>query len=83
MCAVKSVWTDGKHIFSSGLDQCVRMWVLCFNNDKVATGVKHLHSCAVEVPEIETMSVWNGQHGGGFVVAVSGRGSQFVQFAKI
>lgn len=83
MCAVKSVWTDGMHIFSSGLDQCVRMWVLCFNNDKVVSGVKYLHSCTVEVPEIETMSVWNGQHGGRFVVAVSGRGSQFLQFDKI
>jgi len=80
MSAIKCVWTDGMNIFSSGLDQRVRMWSVCYSSDKVMMGLKKLQSCTVEVPEVEAMSVWPCRQRGGFLVALSGRGTQFVQF---
>ncbi|CAN1236319.1 WD repeat-containing protein 6 [Linum grandiflorum] len=71
--AVKGVWTDGKWVFSTGLDQRVRCWIL-EDNCKL-TEQSHL---IISVPEPEALDAIVCSNG--YRIAVAGRGMQTVEF---
>nr|XP_027099999.1 uncharacterized protein LOC113719126 isoform X1 [Coffea arabica]XP_027100006.1 uncharacterized protein LOC113719126 isoform X1 [Coffea arabica] len=72
--AVKGVWTDGIWVFSTGLDQRVRCWIL----DQHFKLVEHGH-IIVSVPEPEAIDAQAcGRNY--YQITVAGRGMQMVEF---
>lgn len=74
--AVKGVWTDGKWVFSTGLDQRVRCWRVSVDG-KLS---EHSH-LIVSVPEPEALDVRVCGRNGRYQIAVAGRGMQMLQFS--
>ncbi|KAJ3681314.1 hypothetical protein LUZ60_015803 [Juncus effusus] len=75
--AVKGIWTDGKWVFSTGLDQRVRIWRL---NDKCAKLTEYSHFI-ISVPEPETVDAMVcDSESKRYLIAVAGRGMQMVEF---
>ncbi|CAL1398751.1 unnamed protein product [Linum trigynum] len=72
--AVKGVWTDGKWVFSTGLDQRVRCWLL----EDHCKMVEQSH-LVVSVPEPEAVDARVSSNGG-YQIAVAGRGMQILEF---
>ncbi|EPS58010.1 hypothetical protein M569_16808, partial [Genlisea aurea] len=72
--AVKGVWTDGMWVFSVGLDQRVRCWVVGDDGKIDECG----HYLIVSVPEPEAVDVVKTRNG--YEVGVAGRGMQIVEF---
>ncbi|KAL6968709.1 hypothetical protein U1Q18_034503 [Sarracenia purpurea var. burkii] len=82
--AVKGIWTDGCWVFSTGLDQRIRCWLLDENGK--------LTECAcliTSVPEPESLdaracgNVYGGYDvscRGAYQIVVAGRGMQLVEF---
>ncbi|XP_024966186.1 uncharacterized protein LOC112506409 isoform X2 [Cynara cardunculus var. scolymus] len=72
--AIKGVWTDGKWVFSTGLDQRVRCWLVSVDG-KLS---EHAH-LIVSVPEPEALDVRVcGRNR--YQIAVAGRGMQMLEF---
>ncbi|KAG9156951.1 hypothetical protein Leryth_008997 [Lithospermum erythrorhizon] len=72
--AVKGVWTDGRWVFSTGLDQRLRCWVLAENGKLIE------HSnLVISVPEPESLDarICSRNY---YQIAISGRGLQMVDF---
>ncbi|CAN1353164.1 WD repeat-containing protein 6 [Linum perenne] len=72
--AVKGVWTDGTWVFSTGLDQRVRCWLL--EDHCKLTEQSHL---IISVPEPEALDA-KACINNGYRIAVAGRGMQIVEF---
>ncbi|XP_021279955.1 uncharacterized protein LOC110413462 isoform X3 [Herrania umbratica] len=72
--AIKGIWTDGTWVFSTGLDQRVRCW-LVGEHGKLTEGA-HL---IISVPEPEALDAraCGRNH---YQIAVAGRGMQMVEF---
>lgn len=73
--AIKGVWTDGRLVFSTGLDQRLRCWQLELSSQRCAL-LECCHSI-IDVPEPSALHVkhlnrWNYQ------IAVVGRGLQII-----
>ncbi|KAJ9547579.1 hypothetical protein OSB04_020122 [Centaurea solstitialis] len=86
--AVKGVWTDGKWVFSTGLDQRVRCWAVS-EHGKLS---EHAHFI-VSVPEPEALDVrlcgsddvtHHHRHHlrNRYQIAVAGRGMQMLEFSR-
>ncbi|KAG6619439.1 uncharacterized protein LOC122317079 isoform X2 [Carya illinoinensis] len=75
--AVKGVWTDGSWVFSTGLDQRVRCWLI----EKDGKLTEHAY-LVVSVPEPEALDarVCGRNH---YQIAVAGRGMQIFEFAGV
>ncbi|XP_055818010.1 uncharacterized protein LOC129887079 isoform X2 [Solanum dulcamara] len=73
--AVKGVWTDGRWVFSTGLDQRIRCWHL----EQRGKLTEHKHM-VVSVPEPEALDAraCGRNH---YQIAVAGRGMQMFDFA--
>ncbi|KAM0015733.1 putative transcription factor WD40-like family [Helianthus debilis subsp. tardiflorus] len=72
--AVKGVWTDGRWVFSTGLDQRLRCWGV--STDGKLSEYGHL---IVSVPEPEALDV--RKYGiNRYQIAVAGRGMQMMEF---
>lgn len=72
--AIKGVWTDGIWVFSIGLDQRIRCWLL----DEHGKPVEHSHTiiCVPEPEALDARVVTKNN----YQIAVAGRGMQIVQF---
>ncbi|XP_024044008.1 uncharacterized protein LOC18048806 isoform X3 [Citrus clementina] len=72
--AIKGIWTDGTWVFSTGLDQRIRFWLL----EEHSILSQHAH-LVVSVPEPEALSAraCGRNH---YEIAVAGRGMQMVEF---
>ncbi|CAN4112818.1 unnamed protein product [Withania somnifera] len=72
--AVKGVWTDGRWVFSTGLDQRIRCWHL----EQQGRLTEHKHM-VVSVPEPESLNAraCGRNH---YQIAVAGRGMQMFDF---
>ncbi|KAI4319911.1 hypothetical protein MLD38_033452 [Melastoma candidum] len=73
--AVKGVWTDGTWVFSTGLDQRVRCWVV--EEQGRPKAVAHF---ITSVPEPEALDV-RAFNRDKYHVAVAGRGMQMIEFS--
>ncbi|CAK7348505.1 unnamed protein product [Dovyalis caffra] len=73
--AIKGVWTDGLWVFSTGLDQRIRCWLL--QDDSKLVEQAHL---IISVPEPEALHAraFGRNH---YEIAVAGRGMQMVEFS--
>ncbi|KAL2510452.1 Transducin family protein/WD-40 repeat family protein [Abeliophyllum distichum] len=71
--AVKGVWTDGRWVFSTGLDQRVRCWNL--DRGRLVERANLVHS----VPEPEALDV-KACGRNYYLIAIAGRGMQMVEF---
>ncbi|XP_059311756.1 LOW QUALITY PROTEIN: uncharacterized protein LOC132063295 [Lycium ferocissimum] len=72
--AVKGVWTDGRWVFSTGLDQRIRCWHL----EQRGKLTEHKHM-VVSVPEPEALDARScGRNH--YQIAVAGRGMQMFDF---
>ncbi|KAI9182295.1 hypothetical protein LWI28_023964 [Acer negundo] len=73
--AIKGIWTDGTWVFSTGLDQRVRCWIL--EEHGKLTENAHL---VISVPEPEALDAiaCSRNH---YQIAVAGRGMQMVEFS--
>ncbi|KAK4749758.1 hypothetical protein SAY87_027207 [Trapa incisa] len=72
--AVKGVWTDGTLVFSTGLDQRVRCWIL----GETGKLTEHSH-LIVSVPEPEALDA-RACSWGRYQIVVAGRGMQMIEF---
>lgn len=72
--AVKGVWTDGNWVFSTGLDQRVRCWIL----DQHVKLIERAH-LVTSVPEPETLEARTCDRNE-YQIAVAGRGMQMIEF---
>ncbi|EEF47191.1 nucleotide binding protein, putative [Ricinus communis] len=72
--AIKGVWTDGTWVFSTGLDQRVRCWLL--KEHRKLTEQTHL---IISVPEPETLHARACERNR-YEIAVAGRGMQMIEF---
>ncbi|XP_030551812.1 uncharacterized protein LOC115756249 isoform X2 [Rhodamnia argentea] len=72
--AVKGVWTDGDWVFSTGLDQRVRCWIL-----KEHSTLKELAHFIISVPEPEALDARSFSRNQ-YQIAVAGRGMQMIEF---
>ncbi|XWS76708.1 hypothetical protein CRYUN_Cryun01aG0201000 [Craigia yunnanensis] len=72
--AIKGIWTDGTWVFSTGLDQRIRCW-LVGEHGKLT---EHAH-LIISVPEPEALDarLCGRKH---YQIAVAGRGMQMVEF---
>ncbi|XVF32972.1 hypothetical protein REPUB_Repub17cG0128500 [Reevesia pubescens] len=72
--AIKGIWTDGTWVFSTGLDQCIRCWLVGEHGE--LTEQAHL---IISVPEPEALDAraCSRNH---YQIAVAGRGMQMVEF---
>uniref|UniRef100_A0A6N2NEC3 Uncharacterized protein n=1 Tax=Salix viminalis TaxID=40686 RepID=A0A6N2NEC3_SALVM len=73
--AIKGVWTDGTWVFSTGLDQRIRCWLL--QDNCILTEQAYL---IISVPEPEALHAraCGRNH---YEIAVAGRGMQMVEFS--
>ncbi|KAK3194383.1 hypothetical protein Dsin_025693 [Dipteronia sinensis] len=73
--AIKGIWTDGIWVFSTGLDQRVRCWIL----EEHGKLTEHAH-LVISVPEPEALDAraCSRNH---YQIAVAGRGMQMVEFS--
>ncbi|XP_031112942.1 uncharacterized protein LOC116016710 isoform X1 [Ipomoea triloba] len=71
--AVKGVWTDGRWVFSTGLDQRVRCW-----NIEQGKLIERAH-LVISVPEPEALDARPCDRDR-YQIAVAGRGMQMVEF---
>ncbi|KAL5859325.1 hypothetical protein ACOSQ4_000621 [Xanthoceras sorbifolium] len=73
--AIKGIWTDGTWVFSTGLDQRVRCWLL----EEHGKLTEHAH-LIVSVPEPEALDArtCSKNH---YQISVAGRGMQMVEFS--
>ncbi|KAM3323632.1 putative protein isoform X1 [Capsicum chacoense] len=72
--AVKGVWTDGRWVFSTGLDQRIRCWHL----EQQGKLIEHKHM-VVSVPEPEALDA-RARGRNRYQIAVAGRGMQMFDF---
>ncbi|CAH9082556.1 unnamed protein product [Cuscuta epithymum] len=72
--AVKGVWTDGRWVFSTGLDQRVRCW-----NIKQGKLLERAH-LVISVPEPEALDAMPCENRDHYQIAVAGRGMQMIEF---
>ncbi|XP_055962170.1 uncharacterized protein LOC126688213 isoform X2 [Mercurialis annua] len=72
--AIKGVWTDGTWVFSTGLDQRIRCWLL--KEQCILTKQTHL---IISVPEPESLHV-RARERNQYEIVVAGRGMQMVEF---
>ncbi|KAG8653335.1 hypothetical protein MANES_05G010600v8 [Manihot esculenta] len=72
--AIKGVWTDGTWVFSTGLDQRIRCWVL--KDDRKLIEQTHL---IISVPEPEALCA-RACASNRYEIVVAGRGMQMVEF---
>ncbi|KAK8509757.1 hypothetical protein V6N13_093606 [Hibiscus sabdariffa] len=72
--AIKGIWTDGTWVFSTGLDQRIRCWLVGDHGELT----EHAH-LVISVPEPEALDAraCGRNH---YQIAVSGRGMQMVEF---
>ncbi|KAK8718200.1 hypothetical protein V6N13_045443 [Hibiscus sabdariffa] len=72
--AIKGIWTDGTWVFSTGLDQRIRCWLVGDHGELT----EHAHQ-VISVPEPEALDAraCGRNH---YQIAVSGRGMQMAEF---
>lgn len=73
--AIKGVWTDGMWVFSTGLDQRIRCWLLQ-DNCKLTEQAYLI----ISVPEPEALHA-RARGRNHYEIAVAGRGMQMVEFS--
>jgi WD40 repeat protein len=74
--AIRSLWSDGINIVSTGLDQRVHFWDVSFDETASTLTVSKVSTIRAETPEIECIDGYRRPRDGFIELAVCGRGVQ-------
>jgi len=74
--AIRSLWSDGTNVVSTGLDQRVHFWDVSFDKTSSVLTVSKASTTRAETPEIESIDGYRRPRDGFIELAVCGRGVQ-------